>query len=168
VLLDTSRLQGRAAKLRGASLLDGVALFCYVFTHTNKGGAAVKAILMLLVMALPVVAHHSVQAEFDLDKPITISGKVTKVEWINPHSYLYMDVNDDKGNVKHWSFEMAGPGALRRTGLSRSDRGGLKAGDMITVNGILAKDGSDFGLVKNVKLPDGRVFTIWTDDPNAK
>ena len=127
-----------------------------------------KAILMLLVMALPVVAHHSVQAEFDLDKPITISGKVTKVEWINPHSYLYMDVNDDKGNVKHWSFEMAGPGALRRAGLSRSDRGGLRAGDMITVNGILAKDGSDFGLVKNVKLPDGRVFTIWTDDPNAK
>src|SRR5262252_10758310 len=114
---------------------------------------------MLLVMALPVVAHHSVQTEFDLDKPITISGKVTKVEWINPHSYLYMDVNDDKGSVKHWSFEMAGPGALRRAGLSRADRGGLKAGDMITVNGILAK---------NVKLPDGRVFTIWTDDPNAK
>ena len=63
---------------------------------------------------------------------------------------------------------MAGAGALWRPGLSRTDRGGLKAGDTITVNGILAKDGSDFGLVKNIKLPDGRVFTIWTDDPNAK
>ena len=130
--------------------------------------AASLAILIFDVSVVPVAAHHSVQAEFDLQKPITVTGKVTKVEWINPHSYLYMDVNDDKGNVKRWSFEMAGPGALRRAGLSRSDRGGLKAGDTITVNGVLAKDGSDFGLVKTVKLPDGRVFTIWTDDPNAR
>jgi hypothetical protein len=122
---------------------------------------------MLTANAVSILAHHSVQAEFDLGKPVTITGTVTKVEWINPHSYLYMDV-DDKGTTKHWSFEMAGPGALRRAGLSRSDRGGLKAGDTITVNGILAKDGSDFGLVKNIKLPDGRVFTIWTDDPNAR
>ena len=130
--------------------------------------AAVSAILMLNVYAVSTLAHHSVQAEFDLGKPVTVTGLVTKVEWINPHSYLYMDVNDDKGNTKHWSFEMAGPGALRRAGLSRGDRGGLKAGDTITVNGILAKDGSDFGLIKNVKLPDGRVFTIWTDDPAAR
>jgi hypothetical protein len=130
--------------------------------------AAGSAILMLSIAAGSLLAHHSVQAEFDLEKPVTVTGKVTKVEWINPHSYLYMDVNDDKGNAKHWSFEMAGPGALRRAGLSRTDRGGLKAGDTITVNGVLAKDGSDFGLVKNIKLPDGRVFTIWTDDPNAK
>jgi hypothetical protein len=128
----------------------------------------VKIILVLLAMTVTAWAHHSVQAEFDLEKPVTITGKVTKVEWINPHSYLYMDVTDAKGALKHWSFEMAGPGALRRAGLSRSANGGLKTGDTITVNGILAKDGTDFGLVKNVKLPDGRVFTIWTDDPNAK
>jgi len=133
----------------------------------NLRQAAGAAILMLGANAVGILAHHSVQAEFDLAKPVTITGTVTKVEWINPHSYLYMDV-DDKGTTKRWSFEMAGPGALRRAGLSRSDRGGLKAGDTITVNGILAKDGSDFGLVKNIKLPDGRVFTIWTDDPNAR
>jgi hypothetical protein len=126
------------------------------------------AVLLLTGIAITAVAHHSVQAEFDLEKPVTKTGKVTKVEWINPHSYIYMDVTDDKGTVKRWSFEMAGPGALRRAGLSRTDRGGLKAGDTITVTGILAKDGSDFGLIKNVKLPDGRVFTIWTDDPNAQ
>jgi hypothetical protein len=63
---------------------------------------------------------------------------------------------------------MAGPGSLRRAGLSRADRGGLKAGDTITVNGILAKDGTDFGLVKTITLSDGRVFTIWAADPNAK
>ena len=113
-------------------------------------------------------AHHSVQAQFDLQKPFTLTGVVTKVEWINPHSYLYLDVKDDSGRVKHWAFEMAGPGALRRAGLSRADRGGLKAGDTITVNGVLAKDGTDSGLIKELKLPDGRVFTIWAGDPNAQ
>lgn len=126
------------------------------------------AVIALLIPAMPVLAHHSVQAEFDLNKPLTITGVVTKVEWINPHSYLYLDVKDDSGNVKHWAFEMAGPGALRRAGLSRADRGGLKAGDTITINAVAAKDGTDAGLIKDVTLPDGRKFTIWTSDPNAK
>jgi len=109
-----------------------------------------------------------VQAQFDLNKPVTVTGVVTKVEWINPHSYLYLDVKDNNGNVKHWAFEMAGPGALRKAGLSRADRGGLKGGDTVTVNGVLSKDGSDSAFIKDVKLPDGRVFTIWTNDPNAR
>ena len=63
---------------------------------------------------------------------------------------------------------MAGPGTLRKAGMSRADRGGIKPGDTVTVDGILAKDDTDFGLLKDVKLPDGRVFTIWTGDPNAQ
>src|SRR5437879_9601025 len=126
------------------------------------------AALAALALAAPVWAHHSVQAEFDLDKPFNVSGVVTKVEWINPHSYLFLDVKDATGKVKHWAFEMAGPGALRKAGLSRADRGGLKAGDVVTVNGVLAKDGSDLGLLKDIKLPDGRVFTVWTNDPYAR
>jgi hypothetical protein len=122
----------------------------------------------LCLSAVPLLAHHSVQAQFDLDKPIQLNGTVTKVEWINPHSYLFIDVKDPSGKVKKWAFEMAGPGALRKSGLSRADRGGLKPGDAITVNGVLAKDGTDSGLVKNITMSDGRVFTIWTDDPNAK
>lgn len=129
---------------------------------------ALSAPLCLLVFSLAAWAHHSVQAEFDLNKPLTMTGVVTKVEWINPHSYLYLDVKDESGNVKHWAFEMAGPGALRRAGLSRADRGGLKAGDTVTVNAVAAKDGSDAGLIRDVTLPDGRKFTIWTSDPNAK
>jgi hypothetical protein len=121
-----------------------------------------------LLAAVTAWAHHSVQAQFDLDKPFTVTGTVTKVEWINPHSYLYLDQKDDSGKVTHWAFEMAGPGALRKAGLSRADRGGLKVGDNVTVNGVRAKDGTDSGLVKDLKLPDGRVFTIWTNDPNAK
>src|SRR5271167_1734763 len=99
------------------------------------------AVVGLLLAGMPASAHHSVQAQFDLNKPFTITGVVTKVEWINPHSYLYLDVKDDSGTVKRWAFEMAGPGALRRAGLSRADRGGLKVGDTITVNGVRAKDG---------------------------
>lgn len=129
---------------------------------------ALSALLCLLLASLAAWAHHSVQAEFDLNKPLTITGVVTKVEWINPHSYLYLDVKDESGNLKHWAFEMAGPGALRRAGLSRADRGGLKAGDTVTVNAVAAKDGSDAGLIRDVTLPDGRKFTIWTSDPNAK
>jgi len=121
-----------------------------------------------LLAAVTAWAHHSVQAQFDLDKPFSVTGVVTKVEWINPHSYLYLDSKDDSGKVTHWAFEMAGPGALRKAGLSRADRGGLKAGDTVTVDGVRAKDGTDSGLIKDLKLPDGRVFTIWTNDPNAK
>ena len=121
---------------------------------------------VLCLASAPVIAHHSVQAEFDLSKPITVTGVVTKVEWINPHSYLYLDVTDGAGKVKHWSFEMAGPGALRKAGLSRADRGGLKVGDTVNVNGVLAKDGTDFALIKDVSLRDGRKFTIWSGDPS--
>ncbi|HYR88218.1 MAG TPA: DUF6152 family protein [Terriglobia bacterium] len=130
--------------------------------------AAMSAILVLFVAGAPVVAHHSVQAQFDLNKPITLTGKITKVEWINPHSYLWMDVNDENGSVKRWALEMAGPGALRKAGLSRADRGGLKAGDTVTVNAVRAKDGTDLALMKDVKVSDGRLFTIWTNDPNAQ
>jgi hypothetical protein len=134
----------------------------------TRASCSLLVFVGLLVAAVTASAHHSVQAEFDINKPITITGVVTKVEWINPHSYLYLDVKDDGGNVKHWAFEMAGPGALRRAGLSRADRGGLKPGDTITVNAVAAKDGTDAGLIKDVTLPDGRKFTIWTSDPNAK
>jgi len=108
------------------------------------------AVFGWLLAGVSLWAHHSVQAQFDLQKPFTLTGVVTKVEWINPHSYLYLDVKDDSGRVKHWAFEMAGPG------------------DTITVNGVLAKDGTDSGLIKELKLPDGRVFTIWAGDPNAQ
>jgi hypothetical protein len=134
----------------------------------KRAACSLLALVGLWMAGTTASAHHSVQAEFDLNKPITITGVVTKVEWINPHSYLYIDVKDDSGNLKHWAFEMAGPGALRRAGLSRADRGGLKAGDTITVNAVAAKDGTDAGLIKDVTLPDGRKFTIWTSDPNAK
>jgi hypothetical protein len=126
------------------------------------------AVVGVLLAAVPASAHHAVQAQFDFDKPIALTGVITKVEWINPHSYMFLDVKDDTGRVKKWALELVGPGGLRKAGLSRADRGGFKTGDTITVNGFASKDGSDSGFVKELKLPDGRLVTIWFGDPNAR
>jgi hypothetical protein len=119
-----------------------------------------------LVLVGPASAHHSVQSEFDINKTITVVGTVAKVEWINPHSYLTVSVADADGKVQRWGFELGGPGALRRAGMSRADRGGLKPGDEVTATGLAAKDGSTNGFLRELKLADGRVFKFGID-PNG-
>jgi hypothetical protein len=119
-----------------------------------------------LVLAGPASAHHSVQAQFDVHKTFTITGTVSKIEWINPHSYLTLNVTDADGKIQKWAFELAGPGALRRAGMSREDRGGLKPGDEITVTGLASKDGSNTGWLQELKLADGRVIKLVTT-PNG-
>jgi hypothetical protein len=127
----------------------------------------IGALLILgLVLAGPVSAHHSVQAQFDIHKTFTVSGTVSKVEWINPHSYLTINVKDADGKNQKWAFELGGPGALRRAGMSREDRGGLKPGDEVTASGLAAKDGSNSGFLQELKLADGRVFKFAVD-PNG-
>jgi hypothetical protein len=119
-----------------------------------------------LVLAGSASAHHSVQAQFDIHKTFTVSGTVSKVEWINPHSYLTINVKDADGKAQKWAFELGGPGALRRAGMSREDRGGLKPGDEITVTGLASKDGSNTGWLQELKLADGRVVKLVTG-PNG-
>ncbi|MGA7794691.1 MAG: DUF6152 family protein [Candidatus Acidiferrales bacterium] len=127
----------------------------------------IGALLILgLFSAVPVFAHHSVQAQFDIHKTFTVSGTVAKVEWINPHSYLTINVSGSDGKVQKWAFELGGPGALRRAGMSREDRGGLKPGDEVTASGLAAKDGSTTGFLQELKLADGRVFKF-AADPNG-
>jgi len=118
------------------------------------------------VLAGPVSAHHSVQAQFDVHKTFTITGTVSKIEWINPHSYLTLNVKDADGKVQKWAFELAAPGVLRKAGVSREDRGGLKPGDEITVTGLASKDGSNTGWLQELKLADGRVIKLVTG-PNG-
>lgn len=120
-------------------------------------------LIFALILAGATSAHHAVQAQFDVHKKITIAGTVVKVEWINPHSYLTVDAKDSDGKVQRWAFEMVGPGALHRSGMSRADRGGLKPGDQITVSGLPAKDGSSTGFLQELTFPDGRVFKFGTD-----
>lgn len=136
--------------------------------HYKNINAAIGGALLILalLLALPASAHHSVQAQFDIHKTFTVSGTVAKVEWINPHSYLTINVTGADGKVQKWAFELGGPGALRRAGMSREDRGGLKPGDEVTASGLAAKDGSTTGFLQELKLADGRVFKF-TTDPNG-
>ena len=133
----------------------------------NNNALLISALLILgLFSAVPSFAHHSVQAQFDIHKTFTVSGTVSKVEWINPHSYLTINVAGADGKAQKWAFELGGPGALRRAGMSREDRGGLKPGDEVTASGLAAKDGSTTGFLQELKLADGRVFKF-AADPNG-
>lgn len=115
---------------------------------------------LAVALAVPVSAHHSIQAQFDINKSISISGSVARIEFINPHSYLTVNVKDADGKVTKWAFEMAALAQLKSAGLSRADRGGLKMGDALTVIALPARDGSNSGLAQQIKMADGRVFKL--------
>src|SRR5213080_1232721 len=123
-------------------------------TRFRIRGALFTALLFGLAFAASVFAHHSVQSQFDIHKTVSINGVVAKMEWINPHSYLTVNVKDTDGKIQKWAFELGGSGALRRAGLSRADRGGIKAGDQVTVTALAARDGSNSGFLQELKISD--------------
>jgi hypothetical protein len=106
-----------------------------------------------LVAGRPVTAHHSFAAEYDKDKPVTLVGTVTKVEWMNPHVYFYMDVKDAAGPAANWAIEGGAPNTLYRAGWRKDS---LKFGDVVTVNGHLARDGTKLANMRTAVLADGR------------
>jgi DNA/RNA endonuclease YhcR with UshA esterase domain len=116
----------------------------------------VSVALGLLLAAWPALAHHSVTAEYDNDKRTTVTGVITQVEWINPHTYWHVDVKDATGNVQHWTFEGPSPSEWRNAKVNREMAG--KAGDTVTIDGILAKRASYRALGEKISFPDGRVL----------
>jgi hypothetical protein len=115
----------------------------------NRGVVA----LLIAVMPAAALAHHSFAAEYDSKTPITVSGVVTKIEWTNPHAYVYLDVKDDDGKVANWAFEGYPPNTLKRTGFTRDL---IKPGDTITITGWRAFDNSIRAAGREITMADGR------------
>jgi len=122
----------------------------------NLLAGAVMAFALLLV-ANPILAHHSESAEYDLTKPVKITGTIKSVEWKNPHIWFYVDVKDENGKITTWGFSGGPPGMLLRRGITKEV---LTIGAVVNVEGSRAKDGSNNASGRRVTFPDGRnVFT---------
>jgi len=118
----------------------------------------------LLVAVIPLLAHHSFSAEYDIDKPVTITGTLTKLEWVNPHGWIYVDVKGADGKVVNWAVEFGGPNALLRRGVRKTD---FPLGVELVVKGYRAKNGTPTVNGTSVKFPDGRNLYTGSSGPGA-
>src|SRR5438552_17507431 len=127
-------------------------------------GAAVAAGVLLFVVMVPAWAHHSFASEYDADMPAKIQGTVKKVEWINPHSWITIDVKGPDGTVQTWEIEAGAPNAMFRRGFNRNS---IPTGTEIIVNGYQAKDGKQRANGLDLTLPDGRRLFLASSAPDA-
>jgi hypothetical protein len=133
-------------------------------------GSNMKSVLAALGCAallgpgVTISAHHSFAAEFDATKPVTLHGTLTKMEWVNPHGWIYIDVKGPDGKVVNWAIEAGAPNALLRRGLRKTD---FPIGSDVIVEGYQAKNGTPIANGSTVKFPDGRNFFLGASDTGA-
>jgi len=134
-----------------------------IFNNTGlPGRIATLTMVGILLMAATALAHHSFTAEFDQNKPIKLTGKVTEMKWSNPHAWIYIDVKDEKtGKVTNWACETGGANALIRKGWRKED---LKFGTVLSMNGWQARNGSPTANVRSITLPDGKTLFAGTSN----
>lgn len=120
--------------------------------------------ILAFALSQPLIAHHSFAAEFDVNKPVTLSGTVVRVDWGNPHIWVYLDVKDAQGAPERWQCEGGAPNTLTRNGWSKDS---IKFAEPITIEGWLAKDGSKTCNMRVVKLADGRTVFAGSSAGNA-
>ena len=121
------------------------------------------AVCGVLLAGVPVIAHHALQAQYDFEKPFEFEGVLVKMEYVNPHSMMHLEVTAADGSKTVWIFQMEAAGNLRRRGLARE----LKVGDTYAATGFAARNGKSMGFLKTLKMPDGRMLTMWFGDPNG-
>ena len=131
----------------------------------NSRWFGVLAIAAVLGTGSAVRAHHSFAAEFDIEKPVTLKGVVTKVEWVNPHVFLTLEAKDQSGKTTSWSLSSFGPAAVRRAGVTRTML--LAAGETVTIQAYHAKDSSNFAFLRKMIFADGHTIELWLGDPGA-
>ena len=117
----------------------------------------------LCLAAVPLAAHHALAAQYDMDKPIEITGTLNKMEFINPHSMLHLDVKNPNGGVTTWVFQTTNAGSLRSRGLARN---AMVQGATYTVKGFAARNGNPMGFLRVLVFPDQKEMTFWFGDPN--
>lgn len=124
-----------------------------------KRRMAVAGLLTCLVA--PVVAHHSFSVEYDVKKPLKVTGSVVRLEWTNPHAHLYVEAPDEKGGKVTWNFEMASPNILERNGWTRK---AVKASDMVVVEGYAGRVDATRGIANSIKFADGKALFAGAPD----
>ena len=132
--------------------------------RTKLFSVVAGAALLVSAIAVPVIAHHSFAAEFDAKKPVKMKGTVVKMEWINPHSWIHIDVKKDDGKVERWMIEGGAPNALLRRGWNKKS---LPEGTEISVEGFQAKDGSMRANGRDITFPDGKKLFVGSSGTGA-